>query len=108
MPPAADRAAPPHAAVGARRRSADRTIPWLALVVIAEGEGEISAESPIAECVTPGVTLDRPERRRRRGIYLSVPKTTVTKVFPTKQDLQLLAHVREVDLERHRARHGRR
>ena len=34
-----------------------------------------------------------------RGIYLAVPQSTVTKVFPTKKDLQLLAHVREVDLE---------
>ena len=77
---------------------ADRSVPWLALVVIAEGEGQISAEVPIAECVTPGVTLDGPNDVVH-GIYLAVPKTTVTKVFPTKADLPLLAHVREVDLE---------
>ena len=77
---------------------ADRNVPWLALVVIAEGEGQISAEAPIAGCVTPGVQLAGPNDVAR-GIYLSVPKTTVTKVFPTKQDLPLLAHVREVDLE---------
>lgn len=77
---------------------ADRKVPWLALVVVAEGEGQISAEVPIAECVTPGVILDGPNDVAR-GIYLSVPKTTVTNVFPTQQDLQLLAHVREVDLE---------
>jgi hypothetical protein len=77
---------------------ADTTIPWMALVVIAEGEGEISSETSIAECVTPGVTLSGPNDVAS-GIYLSVPQTTVTKVFPTKQDLPLLAHVREVDLE---------
>lgn len=77
---------------------ADRRVPWLALVVIAEGEGEISPEAPIADCVTPGVSLSGPNDVVS-GIYLSVPQTTVTKVFPTKQDLQLLAHVREVDLE---------
>jgi hypothetical protein len=77
---------------------ADPTIPWLALVVIAEGEGEISSEASIAECVTPGVTLSGPNDVAS-GIYLSVPQTTVTKVFPTKQDLSLLTHVREVDLE---------
>jgi hypothetical protein len=77
---------------------ADRKVPWLALVVIAEGEGQISAEVPIADCVTPGIQLAGPNDVAR-GIYLSVPKTTVTKVFPTKQDLPLLAHVREVDLE---------
>ncbi len=76
----------------------DPTIPWLALVVIAEGEGEISSEASIAECVTPGVTLSGPNDVAS-GVYLSVPQTTVTKVFPTKQDLSLLAHVREVDLE---------
>lgn len=80
-----------------RAVDADRTIPWLALVVIAEGEGALSAESPIADCVTPGVTLTGPNDTPT-GIYLSVPQTTVTKVFPTKEDLQLLAHVREVDL----------
>jgi hypothetical protein len=80
-----------------RAVDADRTIPWLALVVIAEGEGALSAESPIADCVTPGITLTGPNDTPT-GVYLSVPKTTVTKVFPTKEDLQLLAHVREVDL----------
>ena len=80
-----------------RAVDSDRTIPWLALVVIAEGEGALSAESPIADCVTPGITLTGPNDTPT-GIYLSVPQTTVTKVFPTKEDLQLLAHVREVDL----------
>ena len=32
--------------------------PWLALVVIAEGEGELKLNQPVADCVTPGVTLD--------------------------------------------------
>jgi hypothetical protein len=80
-----------------RAVDSDRTIPWLALVVIAEGEGALSAESPIADCVTPGITLTGPNDTPT-GIYLSVPQTTLTKVFPTKEDLQLLAHVREVDL----------
>jgi hypothetical protein len=76
----------------------DRTIPWMALVVIAEGEGQISAEAPVDQCVTAGVRLDGPNDVAR-GIYLAVPQSTVTKVFPTKKDLPLLAHVREVDLE---------
>jgi hypothetical protein len=76
----------------------DRTVPWLALVVIAEGEGELSDESPVEQCVTPGVTLSGPNDVAR-GIFLTVPKTTVDRVFPTRQDLSLLAHVREVDLE---------
>ncbi|HEY1280557.1 MAG TPA: hypothetical protein VGF22_12855, partial [Acidimicrobiales bacterium] len=36
--------------------------PWLALVVIAEGEGALSSDpAPVAECVTPGVVLPHPE-----------------------------------------------
>ena len=80
-----------------RKVDADTKIPWLALVVIAEGEGAISAESPIADCVTPGITLSGPNDTPT-GVYLSVPQTTLDKVFPTKEDLQLLVHVREVDL----------
>ena len=76
---------------------ADRTIPWLALVVIAEGEGELSAEKPVAECVTPGVTLTGPNDVAT-GVHLTVAETVVRKVFPTKQDLALLVHVREVDI----------
>ncbi|HEX6064907.1 MAG TPA: hypothetical protein VFZ04_11840, partial [Longimicrobiales bacterium] len=32
--------------------------PWLALVLIAEGEAEFVMNANVAECVTPGVTLD--------------------------------------------------
>ncbi len=71
--------------------------PWLALVVIAEGEGTLSAEVPIAQCVTPGVTLGGPNDVAT-GIYLAVTKTVVDKVFPTEDDLPLLCHVREVDI----------
>lgn len=73
------------------------THPWLALVVIAEGEGELSGESDVKECVTPGTTLDGPNDVAR-GVYLSVSQTVVDKVFPTADDLPLLAHVREVDV----------
>lgn len=77
--------------------AADRRTPWLALVVIAEGEGALSTDSPIAECVTAGVSLPGPNDVPT-GVYLSVPQTVVTKVFPTRNDLQLLTHVREVDI----------
>jgi hypothetical protein len=77
--------------------AADRKVPWLALVVIAEGEGELSAERPVAECVTPGVTLTGPNDVAT-GIHLTVAESVVRKVFPTKEDLPLLTHVREVDI----------
>lgn len=81
----------------APEEAADRNTPWLALVVIAEGEGEISVETPIADCVTPGVPMTGPSDVVK-GLYLAVPETVVRKVFPTVEDLRLLAHVREVSL----------
>jgi hypothetical protein len=71
--------------------------PWLALVVIAEGEGTVSGDTPVAQCVTHGVTLTGPNDVAT-GTYLSVPQTVVDKVFPTEDDLPLLCHVREVDV----------
>lgn len=72
--------------------------PWLALVLIAEGEGQIVHDQPVADCVTPGTTLtgsfDSPQ-----GSYLSVPQSTVNAVFPTIEDLTLLTHVREVNVD---------
>ena len=72
-------------------------IPWLALVVIAEGEGTLSGEQPIAQCVTPGVTLSGPNDVAT-SVSLTVNQTVLDKVFPTEGDLPLLCHVREVDI----------
>jgi hypothetical protein len=74
--------------------------PWLALVVIAEGEGALSPDPvPVAECVTPGKVLPHPEDADSpTGYYLTVTETVVNKVFPTVEDLPLLVHVREVDV----------
>jgi hypothetical protein len=47
----------------------------LALVVIAEGEGQISTEVPVDQCVTAGVKLDGPNDVAS-GIYLAVPQST--------------------------------
>ena len=74
-----------------------REIPWMALVVIAEGEGQLSGEVPVAECVTPGVVLTGPNDVAS-GVYLAVSDTVIKKVFPTQEDLQLLVNVREVDI----------
>jgi hypothetical protein len=71
--------------------------PWLALIVIAEGEGQLSGETPVGQCVTAGVTLTGPNDVAS-GVYLAVSRTVVDAVFPTKNDLPLLAHVREVDI----------
>ena len=72
--------------------------PWLALVIIAEGEGDVIHDAPVAECVTPGVTLTG-KADVVKSSYLKVPASTVKAVFPTIEDLSLLAHVREVSLD---------
>ncbi len=74
-----------------------REIPWLALVVLADGECEFKTGRPIADCVTPGVVL---EGRSDTPVANSIVVTAevVRQVFPCKQELQLLAHVRNVDL----------
>lgn len=73
--------------------------PWLALVVVAEGEATLSTATPVRDCVTPGTTLlDPDDKDVEQGLYLAVTETVVKKVFPCKDDLPLLAHVREVDV----------
>jgi hypothetical protein len=71
--------------------------PWLALVVLADGEGRLSTDVDVAQCVTSGVTLDD-EADVPRGKYLEVTKDIVEKVFPCRDELDLLCHVRKVDL----------
>jgi hypothetical protein len=85
---------------GPARQANDPPRPWLALVVIAEGEGALSPEPvPVAQCVTPGVTIPHPEEADSpTGYFLTVTQTVVDKVFPTVEDLPLLVHVREVDV----------
>jgi hypothetical protein len=79
--------------------TSDTQLPWLALVVIAEGEGSLSGEAKVEDCVTPGTTLPHPEDRdTATSVFLSVTKTVVDGVFPTREDAKLLAHVREVDI----------
>ncbi|HSC90824.1 MAG TPA: hypothetical protein VLB86_04135 [Gaiellaceae bacterium] len=76
------------------------TTPWLALVVVAEGEAELSTPSPVEQCVTPGTSLlDPADRDVAEGVYLAVTETVVRKLFPTQEDLPLLVHVREVDVQ---------
>jgi hypothetical protein len=73
--------------------------PWLALVVFAEGEAELSTATPVAQCVTPGTVLPQAnDKDVEQGLYLAVTATVVKKIFPCEVDLPLLAHVREVDV----------
>lgn len=73
--------------------------PWLALVVVAEGEATLSTATPVRDCVTAGTSLlDPDDKDVEQGLYLAVTETVVKKIFPCKDDLPLLAHVREVDV----------
>ena len=42
--------------------------------------------------------LDPDDKDVEQGLYLAVTETVVKKIFPCKDDLPLLAHVREVDV----------
>jgi hypothetical protein len=73
--------------------------PWLALVVVAAGEAQLSTATPVADCVTAGTALlDPTDRDVEQGLYLAVTETVVKKIFPCQEDLPLLVHVREVDV----------
>src|SRR3954451_16363241 len=49
----------------------DATPPWMALIILAEGEGSLSGDVPIAECVTPGTRMAG-DNDTATGRYLSV------------------------------------
>jgi hypothetical protein len=75
----------------------DVNTPWLALVVIAEGEADLVLNRPVAECVTPGQVLaGTPDVAQ--GNYLAVHRSTIDRILPTQRDVPLLAHAREVDI----------
>ena len=71
--------------------------PWLALVVLADGEGRLSQDVDVSECVTDDVDLG-PDADVPKGKYLEVTETVVKRVFPCRDELDLLCHVRKVDL----------
>ena len=71
--------------------------PWLALVLLAAGEGQLKTDVDVKDTVTPGVSLGD-DADVPKGACLEVPASVVTKVFPTRDDLPMLCHLREVDL----------
>ena len=73
----------------------DAETPWLALVVLAETEAQWHHDRPVAECSTANLSgrNDVP-----LGSCVVVSQEVIDRVFPTKDELSLLAHVREVDL----------
>jgi hypothetical protein len=71
--------------------------PWLALIVLSEGEGLLSIDVDVSQCVTPGVDLG-PDADVATGKYLEVSQDVIDAVFPCQDELDLLCHVRKVDL----------
>ena len=69
-------------------------LPWLALVVLADGEGQLTTGQPVDTTGLPDPDLRDSDTRD----VLTVTERVVSRVFPSKQDLPWLCHVREVDL----------
>ena len=67
--------------------------PWLALVVLADGEGQLLTNQPLDASLPEQDDKDAPVRD-----VLRVSQRVVQAVFPTIEDLPWLTHVREVDL----------
>lgn len=72
--------------------------PWLALVVLAEGEANFRAGVHISDAVPANVRTALGITEDGTCDVLEVSRTVVEKVFPAKGELPLLTHVREVNL----------
>lgn len=72
--------------------------PWLALVLVADGEGSLFSDVPVGQSVTSPVVLAG-DADVAKTTCLEIPASVVDKVFPALEDLPMLCHVREVDLE---------
>ena len=71
--------------------------PWLALVLLAEGEGQLQTDVHVKDTVTPGVSIGD-DADVPKGACVEIPASVVGQVFPTRDDLPMLCHLREVDL----------
>ena len=76
---------------------ANERTPWLALVVFAEGEANFLTGLPAAECISADRKLSgTPEVEK--GSALEIRKSVIDRIMPTRKDVPLLAHAREVDI----------
>lgn len=80
-------------------RSDNPQRPWLALVLLTDGEGTYLPSVPVASAVTEGVRLtgDNPDGPNCAAI--EVTRRVVREVFPSRQELPFTCHVREVPLD---------
>jgi hypothetical protein len=73
--------------------------PWLALVLLTDGEGTYLPSVPVASAVTAGVRLDGANPDGPTCAAIEVPARVVRQVFPARQDLPFTCHVRQVPLD---------
>jgi hypothetical protein len=73
------------------------TVPWLALLLFEEGEYSLLQNVPLEQVVPKAVfqSLGSPQNIRCDAIEASLD--LVTSIMPSKEELQLLAHVRRVN-----------
>jgi hypothetical protein len=71
--------------------------PWLALVVFAEGEATFLPSVPVAQCVSAGRKLSG-VADVQNGSCLEIRSSRAAAIMPTRKDVPLLAHAREVDI----------
>jgi hypothetical protein len=67
--------------------------PWLALVVLADGEGRLLTNQPLDTSLP-----EQDDEDAQMRDVLQVSERVVQAVFPTLEDLPWLTHVREVDI----------
>lgn len=72
--------------------------PWLALVVLADGEANFRSNVAIADAVPADVRARHAMNETGTCDVLEVSRTVVDQVFPREDELELLCHVREVNL----------
>ena len=73
--------------------------PWLALVVLTDGEGTYLPSVPVASAVTGGVNLTGLNPDGPTCAAIEVTARVVDEVFPSRQDLPFTCHVRQVPLD---------
>ena len=84
-----------------------KDVPWLALILIHEGEmtqSEGIKIVPLSDLTTastsnikwPGVTLETGQHENDKVAVIDVPKALLSVILPSLEDLQYLAHVRQV------------
>jgi hypothetical protein len=72
-------------------------IPWLALLLFSEGEYTLAGQQPLETVVPKGSISPMPSGVRCDA--LQVKQSLLTGVMPARSELELLAHVRQVNIE---------